>query len=189
MEVVEGVPIQVIPGTKRKSLQAIARRARYEVDLSALTDAERSEMRRTIDAFTKSESCVVERTFWTPQSSREIVDWESPFDPLAKTPSDSAQANNGSANARPARTVDLRKAIVEIALEPGPPRMELELFLSRDDGQIANPRVVLERLFRLAPEKQARLRVVRTELLTESGTPIVSSLTHASVTLASSESR
>lgn len=190
MEIVEGVPIQVIPGTKRKSLQAIALRARYEVDLSALTEVERSEMRRTIDAFTKSESCVVERTFWTPQSSREIVDWESPFDPLAKTPSDSAQTSNGSASAKPARTVDLRKAIVEIALEPGLPRMELELFLARDDGQVANPRVVLERLFRLAPEKQARLRVVRTELLTESGTAIVSSLiSHASVTLTSSKSR
>ena len=59
--------------------------------------------------------------------------------------------------------------------------MELELFLAREDGQVANPRVVLERLFRLAPETQALLRVVRVALLAESGDPIVSRTVAASV--------
>lgn len=199
MEIVDAVPLQIIAGVKRKSLQAIAQRARYEVDLSALTDADRAEMRRISESFERSESCVVERSFWTPQSTREIVDWESPSDPLAKatpmvTPevtSDSgandttgkmsalSAGNAGAAShsaGKPVRTVDLRKAIVEIALEPGARRMELELFLAREDGQVANPRVVLERLFRLAPETQALLRVVRTAILTATGEPIVSRL-------------
>jgi radical SAM family uncharacterized protein/radical SAM-linked protein len=205
MEIVDAVPIQVIPGVKRRSLQAIARRARYEVDLSALTDTERTEMRRIIESFERSETCLVERSFWTPQSSREILDWESPSDPLAKAAvmpaisdagtSDSsamttaeptgtsphARAMTGANPACEVRTVDLRKAIVEIALEPGARRMELELFLAREDGQVANPRVVLERLFRLAPETQALLRVVRVALLAESGDPIVSRTVAASV--------
>ncbi|MCA9726084.1 MAG: TIGR03960 family B12-binding radical SAM protein [Candidatus Eisenbacteria bacterium] len=217
MEIVEGTAIQVIPGVKRRSLQALARRARYEVELQAITTEERNEMRRTIEAFGRSETCVVERTFWTPQSSREIVDWESPSDPLAvaherpgagagsdadeRFPTgkggnegpDGSDANEGNRgregnggnggssnghgrerNEKPVRMVDLRKAISEITLDESGPRMELELFLAREDGQVANPRVLLERLFRFGPESQARIRVVRTELLTEAGQPIVS---------------
>lgn len=174
LEIMDATHIQVVAGVKRRSLQAIARRARYEVDLSALTDEERSEMRRIIASFERSETCVVERSFWTPQSSREIVDWESPSDPLAKT--QTAPTPDAAPAAKAVRTVDLRKAILRVDLEPDASRMELDLFLARDDGQVANPRVVLERLFRLSPEKQALVRVVRVALLADSGEPIVSRL-------------
>src|SRR5690606_2747541 len=112
LEIMDATHIQVVAGVKRRSLQAIARRARYEVDLSALTDEERSEMRRIIASFERSETCVVERSFWTPQSSREIVDWESPSDPLAKT--QTAPTPDAAPAAKAVRTVDLRKAILRV---------------------------------------------------------------------------
>ena len=50
--------------------------------------------------------------------------------------------------------------------------LELELHLDHPDGQVANPRVILEQLFRMTPEEQARVRVIRTALLDEEGKPV-----------------
>ena len=88
------------------------------------------------------------------------------------------------------RMVDLKKAIVKMEIReaagvPAPavvgaigrgavprPTLELELHLDHPEGQVANPRVILEQLFRLPPEEQARVRVIRTALLDEDGRPV-----------------
>lgn len=88
---------------------------------------------------------------------------------------------------REAKRVDLKKAVVGLrwrdANDPDPAdgsrsgsaRLDLELYLQRDDGQVANPKVLLERLFRLSPEEQARVRITRASILSEDGEPLAGS--------------
>jgi len=79
--------------------------------------------------------------------------------------------------------VDLRRAITRLepiageagsqsepdrggaAPAPGPAALFLELHLEHPQGHTANPWIVLERLFLLSPEEQARVRVRRQALL------------------------
>lgn len=92
-----------------------------------------------------------------------------------------------SARGRPGnpapRVVDLRRAITRLepiageagsrsepdrggaAPAPGPAALFLELHLEHPQGHTANPWIVLERLFLLSPEEQARVRVRRQALL------------------------
>lgn len=183
IRIVAGTPVLLVPGRRRQSLASIARRARYELDLAALPASLRAEITALAGALGRQESCVVERTHWNPQSSREATDWESPMDPFAagvafgRAETNGADAGDDGSEAPGTggdgpRTVDLRKAV--LALTPhGESTLALELWLARDDGQVCNPKVVLERLFRLSPEDQALVRIRRTALLREDGTAIV----------------
>jgi len=182
--------IRPTPGKKRLSLSAIAIRARYQIDLSRLSDEQRHEVRLAVDDFANREDdCVVERTCWSPQSSREVTDWESPMDPLRAEPivnadssaseesselKETIRSTNGAAAKprhgkapKPARSVNLRKAVYSLRTEEA--GLEIELFLARPDGQVCNPKVILERLFLLSPEDQARVRIVRTALIDSEG--------------------
>ena len=49
----------------------------------------------------------------------------------------------------------------------------MEAWLDHPRGHVANPRVVLEQLFRLSPEEQARVHVTREAILREDGTRLV----------------
>ncbi len=77
--------------------------------------------------------------------------------------------------------VDLRRAIESMQLSDDDPTRQqellLELHLARTDGQVANPKVVLERLFLLGPEEQAKLRITRTSLLRRDGRVLVAEAT------------
>ena len=48
----------------------------------------------------------------------------------------------------------------------------MEAWLDHPNGHVANPRVVLEQLFRLSPEEQARVQVTREAILREDGAPL-----------------
>ena len=48
----------------------------------------------------------------------------------------------------------------------------MEAWLDHPRGHVANPRVVLEQLFHLSPEEQARVQVTREAILREDGTPL-----------------
>ena len=230
LRILGGFAIPVLPGRRRPSLASLARRARYRIDISRLDPGQHRDVFRAAAELAHREACVVERTHWNPESSREASDWESPMDPFAaRKPFEDASTGGATAerthqsgldsgpsvdSSRPtaefdvtaesdlivepdpsavpdagqsqnwrihrhhkrgdetaARTVDLRKAILALT-ESGPSSLDLELYLARDDGQVCNPKVVLERLFRLGPEEQARVRVRRVALLREDGTPI-----------------
>ncbi len=200
IRVLGGKPIRLMPGTKRQSLASLARLARYEVDLSRLAPEQTSRMESVVREFYDTESCVVERAHWNPQSSREATDWESPFDPLAAAPArsdrepkpgsngqasdavnsgsapvnghekDNGRGSHGRGSSKKPKTVDLHLALRNMTIETG--KLQLELYLARDDGQVCNPKVILERLFRMSPEEQAKVRICRTAVLRENGRAI-----------------
>lgn len=193
-----GTPISAVPGMRRISLSVLARRASYRLDLTGLTRAERADLEARIRSFAARETCVVERTHWTPTSSRTALDWEAPMDPNAVAAGIDAAGPAGEGAARPeavtrnhprrgdrrgarareVRRVDLRQAIVRLDHEPASSDRDeaiiLDLWLEHPRGQTANPWILLERLFLLPPEVQARVRVIRTALLHEDGTPLSS---------------
>jgi len=70
-----------------------------------------------------------------------------------------------------ARPVDLKQAIIRSAIDDAG-SLDLELYLQHPSSQVANPRVVLEKLFQLSPPEQARVLVVRTALLDVAGKAI-----------------
>ncbi|MFN8548270.1 MAG: TIGR03960 family B12-binding radical SAM protein [Candidatus Eisenbacteria bacterium] len=193
MRVVDGEALISIPNQRRPSLSLEAERGAYRIDLSALPRETRERMASVLQAFAKSETCVVERTSWAPKGSREITSWESPMDPLGDEALESAVE---PAQAEPAprgrdrhsrsmvgrdrhgmrghepeaiRRVDLKRAVVRLEGLPDLAQLDLELFLARQDGQVANPKVLLERLFLLSPEEQALARITRLALVRKDG--------------------
>jgi radical SAM family uncharacterized protein/radical SAM-linked protein len=246
MRVLEGRNLSRIPGTRRTSLCALARRGLYVLEFAGAAAETRARIRETVRSFDEYESCLVERTSWTPASSREVFDWEGPAEAEEAAVSTSeAPARVGTAigetgvtevtagvtrvmvgasevtpggsgagetrgwtrrdpRGKPGRSgagaphgevrrVDLKQAVVAMKLcgldasapanaNGDPARryrldqqaeactsLEFDLYLIHPDGQVANPRVILEKLFRVGPEEQARIRVVRTALLDGSG--------------------
>jgi radical SAM family uncharacterized protein/radical SAM-linked protein len=210
LNILGGEALPAIPNLRRPSLAQLARRARYRLDLADLPEARRIHFAATALAFAAMDSCVVDRTYWTPESSREVLDWEAPMDtavggtgamPARDHVGDSASAGardrNDSRDRRPpgkvkeTRRVDLKQALLrlepagveaspdvnrdgnEAVAAPGPAPGSswiMEAWLDHPRGHVANPRVVLEQLFRLSPEEQARVHVTREAILREDGT-------------------
>lgn len=215
IRILGGDAIPMVPGVRKPAITVIAQRALYRLDLADLPEDARTRVGGTVSGFPAVAACVVERSHWTPATSRTALDWEAPMDPLALSvsagatagpPSPAAEPVPGShasdlspaddrmplGSARPApppqpaprsgrgrrweeketRMVDLRQAIVRMDLVE-PEQVELELWLVHPKGQTANPRIVMERLFLLSPELQARVGVVRTALLDRAGDPLI----------------
>lgn len=180
---------RVVPNVKKLSLSAEIVRARYRLELEGLPADARRRMTEIAREFESRESCVVERTAWTPHSDREATDWEAPMDataavsPSLETPSDTGGSEEAAAAEsvarRPSdrrssrgpkvdpRRVDLKRAIHEWTWSET--ILSLDLYLAHPDGQTANPRVVLEQLFALSPEEQALVRIVREVFLDGAG--------------------
>ena len=86
----------------------------------------------------------------------------------APTKTYGARRGTGHPNTKkPTRSVNLKRAVRSLVLTMD--GVDLELYLARPDGQVCNPKVLLERLFLLSPEDQARVRIVRTALVDEEG--------------------
>jgi radical SAM family uncharacterized protein/radical SAM-linked protein len=210
-----GEALPAVPNLRRPSLAQQARRARYRLDLGDLPAARRAQFAATARAFAAMDSCVVARTYWTPESPREAIDWETPMDAApaasgtvgagesgppgthtvapARTGRRDSRDRRTGGKPKEARMVDLKRALLR--LEPvgigaptaGSSRQDrsataseiaggsswtLEAWLDEPNGQVANPRVVLEQLFGLSPEEQARVHVTREAILREDGTPL-----------------
>jgi hypothetical protein len=97
----------------------------------------------------------------------------------ARRDSSDARGRRSPGKTKETRRVDLKLALLR--LEPAGPdpapanasAWTLELWLDHPGGHVANPRVVLEQLFHLSPEEQARVRVTREAILGEDGTPLI----------------
>ena len=185
IRVLGGEAIPMVPGVRKPAITVLAQRATYVLALADLPDDARAHVIEAVGAFPSLEACIVERSHWTPVTSRTALDWEAPMDPFAvpsAPPSDGApvaarpapRGNGGRgrrAGEKEVRRVDLRQAIVRMEAA-GSDRLDLELWLAHPRGQTANPRIVMERLFLLSPESQARVGVVRTALLDQAGLPL-----------------
>ncbi|MBK8232561.1 MAG: DUF2344 domain-containing protein [Candidatus Eisenbacteria bacterium] len=82
------------------------------------------------------------------------------------------RANRGGKDDAP-RTVDLKQAIIRLEFGSDARALDLEVFLAHANGQVANPKVILERLFLLGPEEQARVRILRGAILRADGRLLV----------------
>ncbi|MCC7143435.1 MAG: TIGR03960 family B12-binding radical SAM protein [Candidatus Eisenbacteria bacterium] len=82
------------------------------------------------------------------------------------------RANRGGKDDAP-RTVDLKQAIIRLEFGSDARALDLEVFLAHANGQVANPKVILERLFLLGPEEQARVRILREAILRADGRLLV----------------
>ncbi len=236
LRILSGEALPAVPNLRRPSLAQLARRARYRIDLAALPAARRTHFEDVARAFAALESCVVDRTYWVPESSREALDWEAPMDPgaadresgsgpepnedLAAPGHGGPEGGAGDTSAgegrpgaprpqRPAphdardargrrpqgkgktiRRVDLKQAVLRLeptepdrSTHPDPPAeprspapratWSMELWLDHPGGHVANPRVVLEQLFHLSPEEQARVQVTREAILGPDGAALV----------------
>ncbi|MCA9756313.1 MAG: TIGR03960 family B12-binding radical SAM protein [Candidatus Eisenbacteria bacterium] len=163
IQILDGATIPVIPGRRRPSLASLVRRARYRIELGALEAPRQEAIFHLADELESMDECLVERSHWNPKTSREATDWETPMAPAGVHEGDEADTSR--------RTVDLRKAIESMS-RAGETQLDVEMFIARDDGQVCNPKVVLERYFHLGPEEQARVRIRRIALLREDGEPI-----------------
>jgi hypothetical protein len=120
---------------------------------------------------------VVERTYWTPDAAAGSASGEGSDSGQDATGGSETTAAPARGSRRPrerpreVRRVDLKKALLR--LEPdGDAVWIMEAWLEHPEGQVANPRVVLEQFFQLTPEEQARVRVTRTAILGANGAPV-----------------
>jgi hypothetical protein len=194
LRILSGEALPAIPNLRRPSLAQLARRARYRLDIADLPETRRTHFAATARAFAAVESCVVDRTYWTPESSREALDWEAPMDTVVGgTGAMPARDRRPPGKVKETRRVDLKQALLRLepagtaairdanrdgtpaSSAPGPvPGCSwiMEAWLDHPRGHVANPRVVLEQLFHFSPEEQARVQVTREAILREDSTPL-----------------
>jgi radical SAM family uncharacterized protein/radical SAM-linked protein len=145
IRILRGRVLPAVTGTRRLSLMAAARRARYRLDLSDLPSDRRTRMEDALHAFETRESWVVERTYWTPASYREISGWEAPLDPAPDASRDVAP--DDMPNATPTAT--------PAAVGPAGPATQAAPASQRRSGR----RSLQEKPIRLVDLKRAIVRV------------------------------
>jgi radical SAM-linked protein len=159
--IVEGRGLSAASGTRRKSLGALATLGAYTADLGRLDAGRRTAIAGDLLAFESSPEWIVRKTRDGPVDPAMPRDWEGIYERLSTKPEDPK-----------VRTVDLKRACVEVAWDEAAARLTMTLRIQDEQGQTANPARFLRGALGLSAEEVARCAVRRTSLLREDRAPV-----------------
>lgn len=154
-QIIEGRKLPQSTTRKKKSIAAEACLASYEADLNMLDNVQRAGIEEKIEHFRRADDWIVRkrRSSVGESESADIRMTERPDDPQV-------------------RTVDLKKACVEISWNSEAARLDMLLRILDPEGATTNPGRVLGSVLELSAEDQACCAVTRTALLRKDGSPI-----------------